>query len=116
SVRAASHPLGRRHSPTERGALGPRWISGHNVSSETILSDAMATLQNFLRTAPWAAALSQEQLQRLEREVTERSIPADGYLSHRGEPATHWIGVIDGLVKLQMSSADGKPVTFTGVA
>src|SRR6185436_4652253 len=80
------------------------------------ISESMATLANFLRTAPWAAALSAEQLQRLEREVTERSFPAEAYLCHRGEPATHWIGVIEGLVKLQTSAPNGKPVTFTGIA
>jgi CRP/FNR family cyclic AMP-dependent transcriptional regulator len=32
----------------------------------------------------------------------------------RGEPVEHWMGVVDGLVKMVNVSADGKETTFTG--
>ena len=36
-------------------------------------------------------------------------------LCRRGEQAEHWIGVIDGLVKIGTVSVEGKAVTFIGV-
>lgn len=32
-----------------------------------------------------------------------------------GDPAEHWVGVIDGLIKMSVSQADGRLATFTGV-
>jgi CRP/FNR family cyclic AMP-dependent transcriptional regulator len=32
-----------------------------------------------------------------------------------GEPADHWFGVIDGLIKMSVSQADGRQSTFTGI-
>ena len=32
-----------------------------------------------------------------------------------GEPADYWLGVIEGLVKMSVSQADGRVSTFTGV-
>ncbi len=32
-----------------------------------------------------------------------------------GRPATYWFGVIDGLLKMSSDTADGIPITFTGV-
>ncbi|HSW04069.1 Crp/Fnr family transcriptional regulator [Aquabacterium sp.] len=68
-----------------------------------------------LRESLWAAALSPEELDQVLRESHERRVPPGGYALHCGEPAEHWIGVIEGLVKMSVSQPDGRHSTFTGV-
>ena len=75
----------------------------------------MLTLGEMLQASLWSRSLSPEQLRRVESEIITRQIPAGGFVCRKGEPVEHWIGVIDGLVKMTNLSADGKPTTFTGL-
>jgi len=59
--------------------------------------------------------IAAEQMQRVEAEVFEQQCPAGTAVCRKGEPADAWIGVLEGLVKINAVSADGKSVTFTGV-
>jgi CRP-like cAMP-binding protein len=52
---------------------------------------------------------------RVESETVTRVSAAGSLVCRRGEPVNHWVGVIDGLVKMANVSADGKPASFTGV-
>jgi CRP-like cAMP-binding protein len=52
---------------------------------------------------------------RVEAEVVERLVPAGGYACRNGEPVEHWIGAIDGLLKMSSVSPQGKTITFTGM-
>jgi len=52
---------------------------------------------------------------RVEADVTERFVPAGGYACRKGDPVDHWIGSIDGLLKMSSVSPEGKIITFTGV-
>lgn len=76
---------------------------------------SMQTLQDMLAASLWAKRLTPEQMRRVAAETVEKSVPAQGFVCRRGEHVQHWIGVIDGLVKMTNLSADGKPTTFTGV-
>ena len=73
------------------------------------------TLPDFLSTCRWSEALSDEELQRVASEVTEKKVPSVGYVCRRGEDVTSWIGVVDGLVKMSNLSPEGKRTTLTGV-
>ena len=73
------------------------------------------TLPDFLSTCRWSEALSDEELQRVASEVTEKKVPSGGYVCRRGEDVTSWIGVVDGLVKMSNLSPEGKLTTLTGV-
>ena len=75
-------------------------------------SNAMETM---LRESLWAQTLTAEELDRVVRESYEREVPAGGFALRRGEPADLWIGIIEGLVKMSVSLADGRVSTFTGV-
>ena len=75
----------------------------------------MQTLQTALRNSLWAAALSAEELDQVARESFERRLPVGGYAVRCGEPAEHWVGVIEGLIKMSVSQPDGRHSTFTGV-
>ncbi|MGH8752094.1 MAG: Crp/Fnr family transcriptional regulator [Burkholderiales bacterium] len=76
----------------------------------------MTTLKEMLRASLWVRSLNTEQLSRVEDEVVERTVPAGGFVCRKGEPVDHWIGVIEGLVKMSSVSPAGKPVTFIGIA
>ena len=73
------------------------------------------TLVDILRRAAWAQSLTPEQMARVESDVTERFVPAGGYACRKGEPVNHWVGTIDGLLKMSSVSPEGKIITFTGV-
>jgi CRP/FNR family cyclic AMP-dependent transcriptional regulator len=75
----------------------------------------MPTLTEMLAASMWSRSLTAEQMQRVESQMTERCVPAGGFVCRKGEEVEHWIGVIDGLVKMASLSAEGKPMTFTGV-
>jgi CRP/FNR family transcriptional regulator, cyclic AMP receptor protein len=75
----------------------------------------MQTLETMLRSSLWADALGPDEIERVVRESFERRVPVGGYAVRQGEPAEHWIGVIEGLAKMSVSQPDGRVSTFTGV-
>jgi CRP-like cAMP-binding protein len=75
----------------------------------------MTTLAEAVRASMWSRALDPKELLRVESEIAERAVPAGGYVCRKGEPVNHWIGVLEGLLKLGTVSAEGKAATLTGV-
>jgi CRP-like cAMP-binding protein len=75
----------------------------------------MRALQDMLRNSLWAQYLSPEQLERVAKNALERSVSAGGFVIRMGEPADQWIGIIEGLVKMSVSTLDGRTSSFTGV-
>jgi CRP/FNR family cyclic AMP-dependent transcriptional regulator len=72
-------------------------------------------LQEMLHQALWARSLTAQQMARVEAETVERTVPAGGYVCRKGDPVDHWIGVVEGLLKMSSVSPEGKTVTFTGM-
>lgn len=72
-------------------------------------------LNELLRQTHWAKRLTPEQMARVEADTTEQFVPKGGYVCRKGEMVDSWIGVLDGLVKMNSQSAEGKPITFAGV-
>jgi CRP-like cAMP-binding protein len=72
-------------------------------------------LETMLRESLWAATLPPDELDRVVRETHEKRVPAGACVMRCGDPADHWFGVIEGLVKMSVSTPDGKQSTFTGV-
>jgi CRP/FNR family cyclic AMP-dependent transcriptional regulator len=79
------------------------------------MSPARPPLKELLRQTSWAKLLTAEQLARVEADTTEQFVPKGAYVCRKGEVVDSWIGVLDGLVKMNNQSADGKAVTFAGV-
>jgi CRP/FNR family cyclic AMP-dependent transcriptional regulator len=75
----------------------------------------MKTLPELLRASLWARTLAPAQLARVEAETLVRELPVGVPVCRKGEPVEHWIGVIDGLVKMTSMTPEGKTTTFTGV-
>lgn len=69
-----------------------------------------------LREAAWARDLSNEQRERVERETQDRSVTAGAVICERGSLATHWFGVVDGMVKVDILAADGRSTTLSGIS
>ena len=59
--------------------------------------------------------MSPEQVARVESETQVRDLPVGVPVCRKGEPVEHWIGIIDGLVKMTSVTPDGKTTTFTGL-
>lgn len=76
---------------------------------------ATSNLAAFLEQAPWWAPLSAGQQARVLAETQVRRIATGGFVCRKGEAVSHWIGVIDGLVRLGTHSADGKIASLTGI-
>ena len=74
-----------------------------------------ATNNDFIDRCAWATNLSPEQRARVKRVTTVREYTQGEYVCHKGEMAEHWLGVVEGVVKITTDSPSGKSVTFTGV-
>lgn len=61
----------------------------------------------------WASMLAPEHMQKVEREVIERFVPAGAYVCRKGDTVDHWMGVIEGFLKMSSVSPEGKTVTFS---
>jgi len=68
-----------------------------------------------LRASLWARSLAPSQLARVEAETVVRDLPVGVPVCRKGESVEHWIGVVDGLVKMTSVTPEGKTTTFTGV-
>jgi CRP-like cAMP-binding protein len=51
----------------------------------------------------------------VESDTAVRAIPKGASACRHGDPADHWMGVVDGLVKISAVSVSGKVMTFSGV-
>ena len=68
-----------------------------------------------LRASLWTRSLAPQQIARVEAETQVRTLPVGVPACRKGEPVDHWIGVIDGLVKMTSVTPEGKTTTFLGV-
>ena len=68
-----------------------------------------------LRASLWTRSLAPQQIARVEAETQVRTLPVGVPVCRKGEPVDHWIGVIDGLVKMTSVTPEGKTTTFLGV-
>ncbi len=65
--------------------------------------------------AAWLALLTDEQQERVQRDVSVTQYPAGAMIERKGEKAYAWIGVRSGLVKVSVGTPDGKLASLTGV-
>jgi len=72
-------------------------------------------LSRFLAASAWRAGLTDAQIDRVNREAYARSYAAGATVCPRGSPSMHWLGVIDGMLKVDTVSADGRNTTFAGI-
>lgn len=69
-----------------------------------------------LRAAPWVRLLCESERKRVERDIQAKTFASGAVVCRKGEPAGHWIGILDGLVKVDTIREDGRCTTFVGVS
>ncbi|WP_075257946.1 Crp/Fnr family transcriptional regulator [Herbaspirillum camelliae] len=72
-------------------------------------------LTAFLEKSRWPATLTAGQMDRLRHDIYERTYSSGSIIFPRGTPADHWFGLIEGMVKVDTVSPDGRSTTFAGV-
>ena len=72
-------------------------------------------LTDMLAASAWWPQLAPDDQRRTLAETEERRYTGGTVVMRKGEVVDAWIGVIDGLVKINVVSAVGKTATFTGV-
>ena len=80
------------------------------------MSASSLEMRDRLREAPWAKHLTAEQLVRVESETEVTKYSGGSVFCQEGVPAQHWVGVLDGMVKVDTVSPDGRSTTFIGVS
>lgn len=91
-------------------------ITGSSKSEPLHADQAAPTLETMLRGSRWAAALSEEELNRVCRETQERRVAPGVHFVRAGMPCDHWVGVIEGMAKMSVSLPNGRESTFTAVS
>lgn len=72
-------------------------------------------LHDFLDAAPWIQGLTPGQVDRVHQDTLVRHYEAGATVCVRGAPSAYWVGVIEGMLKVENSSPGGKSATLTGV-
>lgn len=70
----------------------------------------------FALASAWGRVLTPEQAQRVRAEARERRIPKGSAICHVGAEVQFWKGVMEGLIKMSVVSAEGRHATLTGLA
>ncbi|MDL2356542.1 MAG: Crp/Fnr family transcriptional regulator [Pseudomonadota bacterium] len=79
------------------------------------MTTSALTLADHLRSTIWGRTLNAAEMARVEADCRELFVPKGGFVCRKGEALENWIGIIDGLVKINNFSPTGKSVTFAGV-
>ncbi len=75
----------------------------------------MITADRLREIAFWSAELTEEELDRTRRGISEKSFAKGAYICHKGDKLDSWTGVISGLVRLGTVSQKGKAITLAGM-
>lgn len=73
-------------------------------------------VHQFWERCIWPRVLTQSEREVVYKALFTREHGPGEFVCQRNEIADSWIGVIRGFLRVQDTSADGKPVMFTGVA
>ena len=69
-----------------------------------------------LQSVPWLAHLLPEERARIVPELRVSEAAPGDLVCRIGRPATYWFGVIDGLLKMNTVTDDGRAITYSGLA
>jgi CRP-like cAMP-binding protein len=73
------------------------------------------SLVQFVAGCAWARAIPQCEVDQALSAMYDRDVAAGEIVYRRGDFTTHWVGVIDGLIKTCTTSADGRSTSIAGV-
>lgn len=73
------------------------------------------SLDLFLAQSPWMSCLKGDEVRRVRQAVSVRSFAAGSAVFARGTPTAYWAGVVEGMLKLDNITEEGRISTFAGV-
>lgn len=80
------------------------------------VSSSAIAMRARLLEAPWARGLSEAQRSRVDRDTRVDQFAKGAVVCREGVTAQHWVGVLDGMVKVDSVAPDGHSTTFIGVS
>ena len=69
-----------------------------------------------LQSVPWLAHLLPDERDRIVPELRVSEAAPGDLVCRIGRPATYWFGVIDGLLKMNTVTDEGRAITYSGLA
>ncbi len=75
----------------------------------------MSDIDYLLESSPWMKVLNENQAARVRLSMQCESYKSGALVCRKGAPSNMWVGVCDGIVKLGVSAADGKQVSFAPI-
>jgi CRP/FNR family cyclic AMP-dependent transcriptional regulator len=72
-------------------------------------------LRNFLDGSQWVRLLTPAQVDRVHHDAMVRSFAVGATVCSRGASANQWLGVLDGMLRVETIAKEGKSATFAGV-
>ena len=79
------------------------------------VSRSRAILSHELDAIPWIERLTADERLRVIDDLRVVQVEPGELVCRVGRPVTYWFGVLDGLLKMSNDSAQGMPMTFTGL-
>lgn len=86
-----------------------------NAPTAPLRQRARAARADELARVPWWPLLDGTERARVAADIQVADAEPGELLCRIGRPATLWLGVVEGLLKMSNDSAQGAPLTFTGV-
>ncbi|HLT99716.1 MAG TPA: Crp/Fnr family transcriptional regulator [Burkholderiaceae bacterium] len=75
----------------------------------------MSLQESLQHGTAWFPVLTPEERERVLRDISSTDYPDGALIERKGEPATAWLGVLSGLVKVSVGNSDGKLASLMGV-
>jgi len=72
-------------------------------------------LTSFIEASAWRVGLNDAQIARVHRDAFARSYAAGATVCVRGSPSIHWLGAMEGMLKVETVSRGGRTTSFAGV-
>ena len=84
--------------------------------SPTLHQRRRAPTEQELKNIPWLDLLTVAEKEMAVTNLYVSNAQVGDYVCRIGKPPTYWFGVIDGLLKMSTTNAQGESVTFTGLS
>ena len=84
--------------------------------SPTLHQRRRAPTEQELKDIPWLDLLTVAEKEMAVTNLYVSNAQVGDYVCRIGKPPTYWFGVIDGLLKMSTTNAQGESVTFTGLS
>lgn len=72
-------------------------------------------LREVLEQTDWYRLLPLPEQELVQRTSSEKHVPAGQFLVHSGDPSTHWMGIVEGLVQMYVVTPRGRETVLTCV-